>query len=93
MTCDLTSFSTVFQSYQDNGRITPFTVEKISPQAGIEPGTERSVGQCLTYRATGALRCSGAATDAGFNPKMVKCERQEMCICILPAYEGFKGDG
>ena len=46
MTCDFTSFSTVFQSYQDDGRIimkgcvqcNPFTVEKISPRARIEPG-------------------------------------------------------
>ena len=34
MTCDLMSFSTEFQSYQDDGRLicngTPFTVEKIS---------------------------------------------------------------
>ena len=35
MTCDFTFFSTVFQSYQDDGRLimkgngTPFTVEKI----------------------------------------------------------------
>ena len=46
MTCDFTSFLTVFQSYQDdvwmimkavcNG--TPFTVEKVSPPAGIELG-------------------------------------------------------
>ena len=46
MTCDFTFFSTVtvFQSYQDDGRLimkgceygTPFTVEKISPLAGIE---------------------------------------------------------
>ena len=39
MTCDFTSFPTVFQSYQDDGRSimnvcvqgTPFTVEKIPP--------------------------------------------------------------
>ena len=41
MPCDFTSFSTVFQSYQDDGRMimkgsvqwTPFTVQKISPRA------------------------------------------------------------
>ena len=45
MTCDFTSFSTVFQSYQDDGRMimtvcnwTPFTVIMISSRAGIEPG-------------------------------------------------------
>ena len=32
----------------------PFTVEKISPRAGIELGTARSVGQRLTHLATGA---------------------------------------
>ena len=56
MICDFTSFSTVFQSYQDDGRMimkdcvqwNPFTVEKISPRAGIELGTARSVGQRLT---------------------------------------------
>ena len=42
MTCDFTSFLTVFQSYQDdvwmiiNG--TPFTVKKISPRVRIELG-------------------------------------------------------
>ena len=39
MTCDFTSFSTVFQTYQDDGvdnekLYAPFTVEKISPRAG-----------------------------------------------------------
>ena len=27
----------------------PSTVEKISPRAGLEPGTARSVGQRLTH--------------------------------------------
>ena len=43
--------------YQDDGWMimktvcngTPFTVEKISPRAGLEPGTARSVGQRLTH--------------------------------------------
>ena len=46
MTCNFTSFSTVFQSYQDDERLikkaacngTPFTVEKISSRAGIKLG-------------------------------------------------------
>ena len=47
MTCDFTSFSIVFQSFKDDGRMimkslcneTPFMVEKIfSPPAGIELG-------------------------------------------------------
>ena len=42
MTCDFTSFSSVFQSYQDDERLIMkscvFTVEKISPRAGIELG-------------------------------------------------------
>ena len=46
MTCDFTSFSIVFQSFKDDGRMimkglcngTPFTVEKISPPAGTEIG-------------------------------------------------------
>ena len=54
MTCDFTSFSTVFQSYLDYERLIMkgcdngalFTVEKILPRAGIELGTARSVGQC-----------------------------------------------
>ena len=44
LTCDFTSFSTVFQSYQDDGWVimkgcvqwTPFMAGKISPQAGLE---------------------------------------------------------
>ena len=46
MTCDFTSFPTVFKSYQDDERSimkavcsgTPFMVEKISPRAGIKLG-------------------------------------------------------
>ena len=41
MTCNLTSFSTVFQSYQDHGQVikavckgTLFMIEKISPSGG-----------------------------------------------------------
>ena len=57
ITCAFTSILTVFQSYQDDGRMimkgcvqwTPFTLEKISPRAGIEPGTARSLGQRLSY--------------------------------------------
>ena len=44
MTCDFTSFSTMCQSYQDDGRLimkelcngAPFTVAKFSPQVGIK---------------------------------------------------------
>ena len=47
MTCDLTSFSTAFQSYQDDERSmikgcvhwNSFTFEKISPGTGLELGT------------------------------------------------------
>ena len=46
MTCNFTSFSTVFQSYQDDGILimkgcvqqNPVYGEKISPRAGIELG-------------------------------------------------------
>ena len=46
MICDFTSFSTAFQSYQDNGRLimkgcvpsAPLSVEKIMLQAGIKLG-------------------------------------------------------
>ena len=57
MTCDFTSFSIVFQSYQDDKRLimkavcngTPFKLEKILSRAGIELVTARSVGQRLTH--------------------------------------------
>ena len=57
MTCNFTSLSKVFQSYQDDGQMimkscvngTPFMAEKILPLAGLEPGTARSVGQGLTH--------------------------------------------
>ena len=46
MTCDFTSFSKVFQSYQDDRQMimkgcVQFTVEKILPPAGIQLGTAR----------------------------------------------------
>ena len=37
------------------GNGTPCWVEKISPRAGLEPGTSRSLSQPLTHRATEAL--------------------------------------
>ena len=58
--CDFSSFSTVFQSYQDDDWLimkvsvcsgTPFTVEKISPRAGFELGTAGSAGQHFTHGA------------------------------------------
>ena len=54
VTCDFTSFSTVFQSYQDDERLimkqavcngTTLRVENISPRARLEFGTARSAGQ------------------------------------------------
>ena len=64
MLCYFTSFSTVYLSYQDDGRLkrkaarngTSFTAEKISPQVGLEPETEKSEAQRLTYVATGASK-------------------------------------
>ena len=61
MICKFTSISTVFQSYQDDGRVimkgcvqgNPFTVEKTSPRAGLELGTARSVGQRLITELLG----------------------------------------
>ena len=57
MTCDFTSFSTVFQSYQDDERLIMkdcvqwlqwFKVEKFLPRAGIRLSA-RLVGQRLTH--------------------------------------------
>ena len=50
------SFSTVFQSYQEDGWMimkgcvqwNAFYVEKISSHAGLHLATARSIGQCLT---------------------------------------------
>ena len=64
MTCNFTSFYTVFQSYHDDERLimkclcngTPFTVKKISPPAGLELTTARSAGQLpLSYRGSWKL--------------------------------------
>ena len=57
MICDFTPISTVFQSYQDDGRVimkgcvqwNPFTVERTSRRAGLELGAARSVGQRLIH--------------------------------------------
>ena len=71
MTCDFTSFSTVFQSYQDDGRVimkglcnrTPFTVETFSASSGDRTRAARSVGQRLIYRATGLLSVCNVLTS------------------------------
>ena len=57
MTCDFTSFSTLFRSYQDDGQMimkgcvqwNPFTVEKFLSRVGLKPRTARSVDQGLTH--------------------------------------------
>ena len=59
MTCDFTSFSTVFQSYQDNGRVimkncvqwNPFAIEKTSASIG-----DRSRDQTATESRTSVMR-------------------------------------
>ena len=57
MTCDFTSFSTVFQSYQDDGRMIMKYCVQWNPvcdwKAGLELTPARSVGQRLTHWATG----------------------------------------
>ena len=53
MTCDLSSSTTLFQLYQDDGRMimkgyekrNPAMAEKSSPRAGLELGTVISVDQ------------------------------------------------
>ena len=63
MTCDFTSFSILLQSYQDDGMLiigkaecngAPFTVEEISPRAGIELGPleSRPALNPLNYRGS-----------------------------------------
>ena len=61
MTCDFTSFSTVFQSYQDDGQVGDngrlcamepcLRLERSSPQARLKPGTARPRGlKPLSYQ-------------------------------------------
>ena len=62
MTCDFMSFSTIFQSYQDDGWMimkgvcngAPFTVEKISVKRGLNPGPldSRLALNPLSYRGS-----------------------------------------
>ena len=64
MACHFMAFWTVheFHSYQDNGRVimegcvqwNPFTVERILPQARLEPKTATSTGQHFTHWASRA---------------------------------------
>ena len=58
LTCDFTSFSAVFQSYQDNERryaTEPHLhLKRSPPHLGLNPGTAWSVGQSLTYWTTEA---------------------------------------
>ena len=52
---------------------TSFTVEKISPQAGLELGTAGSVGHRLTNRVTGApLRIRTKVANTGKSIKTIK---------------------
>ena len=60
MTCDSTSFATVFQSYQDKERLCAMQLrlrmKKSSPQAGFEHGTARSASQRFTTADPSILR-------------------------------------
>ena len=62
MTCDFMSFSTVFQSSQDDERLkgcvqwNPIYSQEDLLGVGLKVGTARSVGQPLTHRAVEALR-------------------------------------
>ena len=58
MTCDFMSFSTIFQSYQDDGQrimegcvqMDPqFTVEKFRLERGSNPGLLDQWARCLTH--------------------------------------------
>ena len=56
-------FKNIFQSYQDDGNVMAMqprsTVERFLSLTGLEPGTARSTGQCLTllnYRGFSTLR-------------------------------------
>ena len=57
MSCGLTSFSTVFHSYQDDGRVNMIKrrvgSEIISPPAGLEPETRDPKSGALTARPRG----------------------------------------
>ena len=61
MPCDIISFSTVYRSYLDDGRVimravlsgTYIQLKRFPPPAGMKTRTARSVGQRLTHRATG----------------------------------------
>ena len=64
MICNFMSFSTVFESYQEDGQMIMkgcaqwnpvYSCEEYSPWVGLKLGTARSVGQCLTHWGTGAL--------------------------------------
>ena len=67
MTCDFTSFSTVFQSYQDDGRMimkrcvqwSSVYIWEDFASSGDGTWSARSVGQHLTHWATGAPPLSG----------------------------------
>ena len=52
MTCSFTSFSTAFQSHQDDARMIMngcvFSVKKILPRMGLKLGTASSTGKRLT---------------------------------------------
>ena len=60
MTCDFTSSTTVFQSYQNDERVimkglcneTAFTFKKISSRAGLELGTARSISMPALNRGS-----------------------------------------
>ena len=52
MTRNFTSFPTVLQSYQDNGKWKPIIFETLS----ASQGNQNRAGQCITHQATSRER-------------------------------------
>ena len=69
---------------------TLFTVEKSSPQAGLEPGTARSVGQSLIHSAAGAPRLVGRKIYRfclTCRSRSKSSELSFICICVNRALD------
>ena len=56
MTCDITSFLTVFQSYQDDGKVTAKGCLQYNPVYGSPAGLESSAAGSVVCELQGLLR-------------------------------------
>ena len=90
MTCNFSSFSIVFQSYQDDEKVIMkgcgekphLWLGRFPPQ--LKPGTTRPVDQCLTHWSTGVIISSSMCTHVKSHQAFAQAWSLSSYLCFAP---------